>query len=104
MMGVLLPTALLVAGLGLLLQIASASRKPRDEEPEEPGDPFPPPVPRRAFPTTGSSEVATPRSRSRPGLTRAEAEDLLDWLEAHGLKDLGVSLEQSHTFCVRYCC
>jgi CheY-like chemotaxis protein len=46
--------------------------------------------------------AAGPVLREVPGLTKTEAEDLLDWLEAHGVAQREVLLEGTTAFTVRW--
>ena len=43
-----------------------------------------------------------PRSREASGLTKAEAEELLDWLRANGCKDWEVAYKEGNGFLVRW--
>jgi hypothetical protein len=55
-------------------------------------------------PATGFSQPATQSQRSLhvTGLSKAQAEDLLDWLEANGYRDYHLSYDAGEGFTVSY--
>jgi hypothetical protein len=52
---------------------------------------------------TGSERVDGPEEvHVRSGLTKTEAEELLDWLEANGHRDMRLSYQAGNGFTVEY--
>jgi hypothetical protein len=64
-----------------------------------PGD-HPPSVPlEKAEP---KREAVRARIAWGPGLTKTQAEELLDWLEAHDIRDCEVTYEEGHGFTIHF--
>jgi hypothetical protein len=61
------------------------------------------PVPQPALPPTIRRADAVVWQQ-RTGLTRQQADDLLDWLEAHGVRMKSFVFVPNEGFAVSYCC